>query len=250
MGLKQLLREKAILQQQKAINFELTLQEEPLIYSIKQQLALRRMPRQYFRNKRFSSMVKCHFRSYYNTGTPVVLLVKFFVSPPEKARVSKRQLKAEKTPATFSHEVCEYLLSLLEMLNHNLFNSYRQVVKIDVEKYYSDRPRTVMKFMKWSHYVELYQNNNPAYSASEGIMEGGKKRRSVQSKRKGDGVAAEDGGAIDHGISETDVQGSVTGDSSLSHAEPPEDTPKDSQAISPETTYKETRRRQSRKVSQ
>jgi hypothetical protein len=80
-----------------------------------------------------------------------------------------------------SYELCDYTLSFLEMLHHVLFNSYRQVVKLDVVKMYSKNPRTVVKFMKWDEYVK-FQDQDTNNTKAEGLSahESGK---GVQSKR-------------------------------------------------------------------
>lgn len=104
------------------------------------------------------SLLKCFFRSYYRTNTPVVVQVRFFVSPPS-VKVSSKLLKAEATPVLHYYEICDYLISFLEMLYHVLINSYRQIVKIDAKKHYSDNPRIIFKFMKWNHYVQLQSLN-------------------------------------------------------------------------------------------
>ncbi len=131
MGLKQIINKQKLMEA--VVDGELVLPGEPLIYSIKYELSSSGRQHQ-FRNSRWKSMLKCHFRSFYNTKTPVVVVVKFFVSPPESESVSPKTLSTQKTPATRSYELCDYLLSFLEMLHHVLINSYRQVVKIDAVK--------------------------------------------------------------------------------------------------------------------
>ncbi len=147
---------------------EMVLPEEPLIYSIKYQVGSRAKSMQFFRNKKWRSFFKCFFRSYMNSNVPCVLHITYYVSPPSYVKVSNKALKAEKTPATRSYELCDYLLSYMEMLHHVLINSYRQVVRIEAEKYYSSNPRTVFKFMKWEQY-EMLKNNNTLHAESEGI---------------------------------------------------------------------------------
>ena len=169
MGLKQIINEQKILTSS-AVASELVLPGEPLIYSIKYKVGQRSHTTQFFRNMQWKSLLKCWFRSQYNTKTPVVIVVRFYVSPPSNVNVKAADLKKELTPAVHSYEVCDYLLSFLEMLHHALINSYRQVVKVDVEKFYSAEPRTVFKFMTWSQHVKL-QASNPLYAEAKGIGE-------------------------------------------------------------------------------
>lgn len=182
MGLKQLINQQKIMKE--AVNLELVLPGEPMIYSVKYSLRNRMHSTQFFRNMKWKSILRSFFRSYFNTKVPVVIFVRFFVSPPESTKLSSKDIKSEKIPAVAAYEICDYLLSFLEMLQHVLFNSYRQVVKVEADKFYSNEPRTVFKFMKWDHYVDL-QNNNTAQPKSKSI---GKKRkiRNVQSKLQGD----------------------------------------------------------------
>lgn len=149
-----------------AVDAELELPGEPMIYSIKYPIGNRSRASQYFRNMKWKSLLKCFFKSYYRTSTPVVVIVRFFVTPPESVNISFKDLSKEATPAVFAYEVCDYLLSFLEMLHHVLINSYKQVVKVEVDKFYSNNPRTVFKFMKWDQYVEL-QNKNSTHSESQ-----------------------------------------------------------------------------------
>lgn len=142
-----------------------------MIYSIKYAIGSRTRSVQFFRDQKWKSLLKCFFDSYYNTKIPVVLLVRFYVTPPAHATVKPADVKKEKTPAVHSYELCDYILSFLEMLHHVLINSYRQVVKIDVEKFYSNNPRTLFKFMKWDHYVKLYRNN-PMDPKSKSVSKG------------------------------------------------------------------------------
>lgn len=166
MGLKQIIQRSKMFNRE-GIEAELELPGEPNIYSIKLNIAKRMYSIQFFRNMKFKSILKCFFLSYLKTNTPVVIVVKFYVSPPSHVKVSKRELNKETVPAVNSWELCDYLLSFMEMLHHVLINSYRQIVKIDAEKFYSSNPRTVFKFMSWSHYVML-QNSNPVHSSDKG----------------------------------------------------------------------------------
>src|SRR5690606_622563 len=75
-------------------------------------------------------------------------------------------LKDESVPATQTHEINEFVLSTLEMLYKTLIASYRQIVKIDAEKFYSKRPRTELQFMTWEQYVEL-QNRGALHTKAK-----------------------------------------------------------------------------------
>ena len=143
----------------RAANYELTLPGEPLIYSAKIQVCKRFFKLNYFRNKKWFSIMKCCFKGAMRSNPPVVLLVRFFVSPPSALDISLRALQAEKTPATDAFEIAEYIISFMEMLKGCLIKSYRQIVKIDAEKYYSDKPRTVMKFIHYDDYKKLRTEN-------------------------------------------------------------------------------------------
>lgn len=181
MSLKQLIKRKKLFNS--AVDAELELPGEPLIYSIKAPLSNRTRSTQFFRNMKWRSLLKSFFQSCYNTSTPVVIIVRFYVTPPAKSRVSAENLRKERVPAVYSYELCDYVLSFLEMLHHVLINSYRQVIKMDIEKWYSDRPRTTMKFMTWDQYVKL-QNHNPVHTETQGISKA-RKARGIQSKLQG-----------------------------------------------------------------
>lgn len=159
LGLKQLIKQQKILASG-VVDAELVLPGEPLIYSIKYTIGSRTRSVQFFRDMKWKSLLKSFFPSYYRTSVPVVIFVLFYVSPPSHVNVKQADLKKETIPAVHSYEICEYLLSFLEMLHRVLINSYRQVVKIDVQKFYSANPRTVFKFMKWDQYVYLQSHNS------------------------------------------------------------------------------------------
>lgn len=160
---------KRALRDSGAIDAELTLPGEPLPYAIKFDVGKRMMDLSYFRNKKWMSMIKCFFKSYMNTDTPCVLFVRFYVSPPIHADVNRKLLYGDKNPATRSYEVCDYLLSFMEMIHRKLINSYRQIVKLDVEKYYSTRPRTVFKFMSWENYIGFQKDKRKSTDNAETI---------------------------------------------------------------------------------
>src|SRR5271155_2087682 len=159
MSLKQIIKNRKILDSG-AVNLEFTIPGEPLIFSVKVNLGKRRYSLQYFKNKNWYSFFKCCFRYHSKTNIPVVLIVKFYVTPFSKAKVTKAQLAKEKTPAVFAYELCDYLLSFMSMLLYVLINSYKQIVYIDAKKYYSNDPRTVFQFMRHEEYE--YIKNKPA----------------------------------------------------------------------------------------
>lgn len=144
----------------------LTLPGEPTIYSIKYSLRDRRLTVQFLRSCQWRSVLKSYFRSFMFKGQAVAVIVRFYVSPPEEEREAKKYRK-DNCPAVYSYEICDYLLSFLEMLHHVLINSYRQIVKVDAEKFYSKDPRTEMQFMLWSEYEKL-SNQNPVHAKSKG----------------------------------------------------------------------------------
>ena len=139
---------------------EVTLPGEPLIYSIKERLSNRLDPKDHFRNRMHVPRLRCEFPAYFNPNSPVVLLVNFYVSPFPFADVSEKAVKSEAV-AVHAYELCEYLLSFMEMLSKTLVSTYRQIVKIDCEKYYSKEPRTVVKFMSWSNYENVLRGKDP-----------------------------------------------------------------------------------------
>lgn len=166
------------------------MREEPMIYSLKYSVGNRSTSVTAFRDKRYRSMLKCWFRYYNDHKTPVVILVRFYVSPLSYVKIDKKTLREEKTPAMRSHEMADYLLSLMQMLHMTLFGCYRQIVKVDCEKYYSDSPRTVLQFMSWNAYVKLLQDNNTAQAVTESLRPTGKIRRIQSPKKRREGNAS------------------------------------------------------------
>lgn len=183
MGLKSLIHRQELLA--KMPEYEMTLPGEPLIYSVKYSLGARRSSVQFLRSKRWNVMLRCCFRAQLYQHVPVVILVRFFCTPPDYVEISPQDLKSDRVPATYCYELCDYTLSFIEMLHRVLIGSYRQLVKIDVEKYYSAEPRTVFKFMTWPRYVSLYKAEDPFYADSKGLRSTRGKRR-VQPERSGD----------------------------------------------------------------
>ncbi len=184
MSLKQIINRSKMLNN--VVDREMELPGEPMIYSVKYPVGQRTRGVQFFRNMKWKSLLKTFFRSFYRTTIPVVLIVRFFVTPPENVEVSSKILRQESLPAVMCFELCDYTLSFLEMLHHVLFNSYRQVVKLDVEKYYSHNPRTTVKFMKWDEYVKLQSRDTNDTKAKS--LRGDVERPMVQPKRKRNGA--------------------------------------------------------------
>ncbi len=149
-----------------SIGSSLDLGGEPYIYSNRHNVTGRQRSPQHKRNQQLHMMLKSFFASYIHSDIPVVLFVTFFVSPRDK-KISIEDLRSERVPATHTYEILEYLLSLLEAMKDVCFRSYRQVVKIDCEKYYSDKPRIMMKYMHWDGYVELQNQNSSNTQAKD-----------------------------------------------------------------------------------
>ncbi len=181
MNRKRRIREKHIAQV--SVSTEMAIEGEPMIYSVKFKVGERQTSLAQLRNMKWKSILKCCFRSYMKKNQKVVLLIRFYVTPPAHISLEPETLRKEKLPATESHEICEYLLSFLELLNHVLVNCYRQFVKIDAEKYYSDNPRTVFKFMKWEHY-DAHKNHDPLYTKTKRVSANREEKR-LQSKPEG-----------------------------------------------------------------
>lgn len=159
MSLKRLIQEQEMFRAG-VVDSELTLPGEPLIYSLKIAVGSRHHHLQFFRNMKFKSVLRCYFREYKAKTTPVVIIVRFYVSPPSSVKIKFADLRKEKTPAVQSYEIADYVLSFMEMLHNNLFSNYKQIVKVDAEKYYSNNPRTVFKFMRWENYLQVCDTNN------------------------------------------------------------------------------------------
>lgn len=157
MSLKQLIKQRTILN--KVIGRPLEIPGEPMIYSVKYPVGQRTHHVNYFRNMQWKSLFKAQFRAFHNTNIPVVLILRFFVSPPAGVVVSRKDLSKESLPAVKGFELIDYALSFEEMLLYVLLNSYKQIVKLDCVKFYSSNPRTEMKFMLWDEYVKLQSDN-------------------------------------------------------------------------------------------
>ncbi len=188
MSLKQFLKRKQLQAQSDIPYPELTIPGEPLIYSIKSLPGGRRnWDCQHLRDMNYRSILRSYFPSYAESHIPVMLFIRFYVSPPSDNKISAARIKKENLHAVNSHEMCDYLLSFLELMRGNLVNSYRQFVRIDAEKFYSNNPRTVFTFIRTGDYVELqnkHSNNTQTQSKRKT-----KQPQSdlVQSKLSGDG---------------------------------------------------------------
>lgn len=170
-----------------ACNYEFTIPGEPLIFSFLYHTRKRWLADAHYRNVGWKSFLRCVFRGEYRFTRPVVVFVRFYVSPPNGIDIHTRTLKNEKTVATDAHELCDYLMSFLEMVKMALLKDYRQIVKIDAEKYYSDKPRTVMKFIRHETYVELLREGH-LQPDSQAISKN-KSKPLLQPEQEGDGSA-------------------------------------------------------------
>ena len=169
MSIRRRIKERIIRQQfdlPRGYDYKLTIPGAPLIYSSHIDIGMSRVTAQAIRNKRVRNLLRCHYPTYTRDTTPVAVLVKFYVYPPTFIKISAKDLKAETTPAIWPHELFDYGLSFIEMLRHSLIANYTQIVKIDMQKYYSTNPRTEMQFMAWSHYVQ-FQDHDTLYAQSK-----------------------------------------------------------------------------------
>ncbi len=248
LHLKQIIKQKAILNN--VIDQWFTLHEEPLIYSIKYDLANRYYPLQFYRNKKLYSILRCLLPSYQSTYIPLVLIVRFYVTPPTHIDIPADKLKAETLPATFGYEICDYLLSLQEMFMHTLINSYKQFVKIDAEKYYSDKPRTQFKFMTWNQYVNI-QDYNPIYPEAKKQRAYKRKKKSlVQSLKQRDDQNKELRQATPAGLGDSLDERSTTSDRTLPLPSTIDPKPKKKRTARQYRALEKARRRQSREISE
>lgn len=164
---------------------EFTIPGDPLVYSLKYPVGERTREMNYFRNRAWYSPLKCVFKQARNRNEPMVLFVRFYVPHLPGHKIRKRDISSEKVPAVHSWEVLDYALSFIEMLKGSLILSYRQLVKIDCEKFYSKHPRTVFKFMSYTAY-DAIQHNHSLYPETKGQCQTWEKRV-LQSKLQGHG---------------------------------------------------------------
>lgn len=233
MSLKQIIQNSLILK--KNIDKPFEIPGEPMIYSLKYPVGLRTRGLQYFRNMQWKSILKSNFRSFYRTNIPLVLIVRLYVTPTPNIDVPAKVLSQESMPAVMSYELCDYGLSLLEMLHHVLFNSYRQIVKLDIEKFYSARPRTEMKFMKWDEYVKL-QSSDTSSAETESVSQD-EPRKVLQSKRKRHGTISESRQEIHPKQTDAALKGTATGDSTLCVQSTTSTSRKKAQRAKPDTAH-------------
>lgn len=197
MSLKQIIR-KSKLGHYKTIRAQdindLVMKQEPMPYSAKLQVGRRILPAQHWRNVQWYSPLKCCIPNYKRKGEALVLLIRFYVSP--NVELTDRQLKAE-GPATEAFELCEYLLSFLEMLIGNVYSSHRQIVKVDMEKHYSKDPRTEFKLIPWREYAKLPVH--PADNAGEQKKRKPRQRTVLQPEQPRDEQAPGDDPGADGG---------------------------------------------------
>lgn len=162
---------------------ECILPGEPMIYSVKLKHANRRITFNKVRTEEFKRILKCFYPNYRNKTVPIVILVRFYVSPRQSAEVGWKDVRSEKKPAIGSFEIADYLLAFMEILKDTVFKHYQQIVKIDVQKFYSKNPRTCFKIMTWSDYGE-FQNTHPDNAEGKGLG-ARRKSRVLQSKLDG-----------------------------------------------------------------
>lgn len=234
MSLRQIIKRNQILMQKDVINNEFVIPGEPMIYSVKYTLGERKRPATVFRNQQWKSILKCSMPSYYNTNTPVVLIVRFFVSPPSYVSLSSQVLKKEKTEAVRSFELCDYLLSFMEILHHVLINSYRQIVKIDARKTYSSNPRITFKFMSHAHYVQLQDNNTDNTNSQSSSK--AREKNTLQPKQKGNDGSKKLRDKAAGRKNATTNEGALVGDATFPNACPKSDKTKTKSNDAPQTS--------------
>lgn len=185
MSLKKIIARDKL--RKKLKNQAIIVDEEPLIYSFKYSLNMRKLPVHHFKKKQWTGVLRSLADASYYTTTPMVLFVTFYVSPPEDEVISQSALKREKTPAVMSYELCDYLLSFMEMLYKVLIASYRQIVKVDMEKFYSDKPRTEFRLIRYKIYKSKDSNaKDKDTDNTEGESEPEvNNRQEIQPQRKG-----------------------------------------------------------------
>lgn len=159
MGLKQIIHRKQ--QFNKAVWNAFTIPEPPMLYSLRYPIGLRRLDLKYFKKKAFASLMKCTMPSFCpnRKHIPLVLIVRFYVPPFKFAEVPKEKIRPDNIPAVHSFELTDYLLALMEMIRTVLVDNYRTICKIEMEKYYSYKPRTEFMFMTWENYERLLHDD-------------------------------------------------------------------------------------------
>lgn len=247
MSLKQLINRKKQINYP-AIDFELTIPGEPMIYSVKYRVGERRHYPFVFRNRKLYSMLRCQFRAYLKTHIPVVLFVKFYVTPPEHAQISMTEIRKDDIPAVKAYECCDYLLSFMEILHHVLLNSYRQIVKVDVEKFYSNNPRTTMKFMKWEDYGLLQAHNTK--QAKTKAKRAAASASLLCTDQQGSECSTKVCGGTVQGQGTTIVEGTTSSGSTLPIPVPKKVKSRKTQTAKLPTPRDTARRRQSREIPQ
>lgn len=188
----------------KAVTRSMLLRGEPLLYSLKQpegyekdRFALKNLKK--LRLKQFFGAIRSTFMAELDQKTPVVFIIKLFVSPHPCVPVDHKDVISEKTPAVGTYELCEYLLSFLELMRDTLYSSHRQICAIEIEKHYSLKPRIEFQYMRYPSYVEL-KNDHRRYTQAK-MLSKLREKWLVQQKRIWDGlVAKESGGSITSGM--------------------------------------------------
>lgn len=145
----------------------MTIPGDPYIYSVKYKIGSRQKSLLTLRNENWGPILESMLAPCLSCRKPVVLKVIFYVSPNSYAQVTDEELSNEKTPAVQPYELCEYLLSLMELLYGVLISSYKQIVKLEIEKYYSSNPRTVFNFLRWDEYVRAITLEDSLHTKAE-----------------------------------------------------------------------------------
>lgn len=168
-----------------AVFSECEIPGEPMIFSHKLQHKARMLTINHVRGKDYGRILRCFYPRFSTEEIPVVVLVRFYVTPRKNAPAGWDEVRTDKVTATHSYELCDYLLAFLEIIKNALLKTYTQIVKIDAVKFYSKRPRTCFKIMTWSDYGQ-FQNNYTVDAKAKGFGTRGK-IRFLQPKPKGDG---------------------------------------------------------------
>jgi hypothetical protein len=179
MSLRQIIKRAKLYKTEDRKNC-LEIPETPMLFSIEEE-AYRNTPPEELRNMKFYGILKSWFESYMDCTQPVVVKVIFYIKPMKSFEPSPEALKLEKSPAVCGPELCDFMLSFLEMIRGTLITCCRQIVRIEMEKYYSNKPRTFFKLIPWSEHIEL-QRKDTAQTDPEGVSNSNKSSR-VQPKR-------------------------------------------------------------------
>lgn len=224
------------------------LHEEPMIYSARFNFGLRNLPPHFFRDKKWFSILRSVFPYYGNSNTPIVVIVRFYVPPPEGVNISYASLREENVPATLAQELFEYGLSFVELLRMTLFRSYRQIVKLEMDKFYSAYPRTEFYFLSWNSYVTDFTKNS-FFPKSQGkpVTVSQSSGEPISSGHEQDSSLC-GGGTLGQG--HADLSGPDSGDSSFQDADGSDRSRKKARVTTQHPAPQKTRRRQPGKTAQ